>query len=485
MSRGREGGRPLYANQAVGQLGNGLAAPFVPYYATRLGATTADLGWLSAFGNLFPNVLQYPWARLSDRVGRRVPFIVFGTILSASLLLLIAASASPWQLILVVMVQAIAVSMVAPNWSALLGDRTSFGKRGRFFGRLSVVGGVASLGGTLLAAFILFNQPQTEAHPFQLPFVIAAFVGIGSALVLLLVKEGKGLAADGGSPTKIDPGLERTRRADFLYFTKVQAFYFFFMALAWPLIPITTAIVLGGSNLDIVMITVVGAVATIFAQSQVGRLLDRVGPAALIKASRFLFVLVPLAYGFATNLLWIYVVTALMGIPAAIANIAFNAYILDVAPPKKHAAYFGLFNGALGLASFGGSLLGGYAAHALLGLWPGNLWLALFVVYMVCLAGRAAGAYLTLGIRDPATYPEAADAVWRRFHTTFANGTATALRAPAVAVGGLSRIGHATSARVGRAVSSFTARTVPGGARRGPTGRSPGRPGLPPPGIRP
>ncbi|HEV8595555.1 MAG TPA: MFS transporter, partial [Thermoplasmata archaeon] len=114
FGRLKEGRRPLYANQAVGQFGNGLSAPFVPYYATRLGATTADLGWLQAFNNLWPNILQYPWARLGDRTGRRVPFIVLGTILSASLFLLIAASASPWQLILVVMFQAIAISMVAP-----------------------------------------------------------------------------------------------------------------------------------------------------------------------------------------------------------------------------------------------------------------------------------------------------------------------------------------------------------------------------------
>ena len=69
LSRWREGRRPLYANQAIGQFSSGLAAPFVPYYATRIGATTADLGWFSAFNNLFPNLLQLPWGRLSDRVG--------------------------------------------------------------------------------------------------------------------------------------------------------------------------------------------------------------------------------------------------------------------------------------------------------------------------------------------------------------------------------------------------------------------------------
>ena len=413
----REGRRPLYAHQAVNQFGHGLAAPFVPYYATRLGATTVDLGWLQAFTNLFPNLLQMPWGRLSDRVGRRVPFIVFGTITAMSLFLLIAASASPWQLILVVLVQAIATSMIVPNWSALLGERTDFGRRGRVFGTVSQIGGAMSLAGTLLAAYIVFHAPPTEAHAFQLPFVIAAIVGVASALVLFLVRETKRVVAD-PSPAPGAAANDHDRRADFLFFVKVQTLYNFFMSMIWPLAPITVAVILGASNFDIVVITVISVVSTIVIQSQVGRLLDRVGPAALIQASRFLFLLVPLAYGFANSLFWIYVITALMGVAVAIVNIAFNAYILDVAPPRKHAEYFGLFNGAIGVVTFAGSLIGGYLARLLSGSW--SLWLALLAVYLISFAGRTVGAVLCLRIRDPANYPESVNDVWRRFQRYFA-----------------------------------------------------------------
>jgi len=420
--RGRwnEERHPLYANQALGQLGHGVASPFVPYYAARLGATAADLGWLTAFSNLFPNLLQYPWGRLGDRVGRRVPFIVVGTVLSASLFLLVAASASPADLILVVLFQAIAVSIVVPNWGALLGARSRFGKRGYFFGRISRAGGIAGLGGTLVAALIVVQSPETSAEGFHLGFVLAAAMGIASGLVLLSTRERKAAREIAAPP--VDPATEATRRADFLHFTKVQSFYNFFMSFAWPLIPITTAVVLGASNLDIVMIAVVQAVSTIVLQSQVGRLLDRVGPVPLIQASRFLFVLVPVAYALAPNLLVIYAVAAIMGVPTAIVNVAFNAYVLDVAPPKKQAAYFGTFNGAIGVVTFAGTLVGGYLAHLLMDAWAGNLWLALFVVYMICFAGRAIGAFWSLSIRDPATYPDPVDNVLRRFNEYFVNG---------------------------------------------------------------
>ena len=261
FARLREGRRPLFANQGVGQFSHGMAGPFVPYYATRLGATTADLGWLQAFSNLFPNVLQMPWAWLSDRVGRRVPFLVLGGALSSLLFLFMAASVSPWQLILVVALQAIATSMVVPNWSALLGEKTGFQGRGRVFGNLSVVGGIAGLLGTLVAAWIVFQSPPTAASAFQLPFLLAAGVGVGASFVLVLVRESPKAAAK--RATAHPEPVDAERRADFLYFVKAQSFYNFFMSLAWPLIPITVAVVLRASNLDIVMITVTSVLSTI------------------------------------------------------------------------------------------------------------------------------------------------------------------------------------------------------------------------------
>jgi MFS family permease len=309
--------------------------------------------------------------------------------------------------------------MVVPNWSALLGEKTGFQGRGRVFGNLSRVGGVASLAGTLLAAFIVFHAPPTDAAAFHVPFLVAAAVGVLAALVLLLVRESRAGAEGGGEAGRAT--MDPERRSDFLYFVKAQTFYNFFMSMAWPLIPITVVVVLGASNLHIVMITVVSAVSTILLQSQVGRLLDRVGPVALIQASRFLFVIVPLAYGFARDLWVIYLVAGLMGVPTAIVNISFNAYILNVAPPAKRAESFSLFNGAIGIVTFAGTLLGGYLAHAL-GGWTGDVWLGLLAVYLISFAGRSVGAFLCLRVRDPTKYPESFDQVWQRLEHFFVNG---------------------------------------------------------------
>lgn len=59
----------MTSNQVGVNLGKGMADPYVPYLAYGLGATPAELGWLQAFTNLFPAVMQVPWGKLSDFLG--------------------------------------------------------------------------------------------------------------------------------------------------------------------------------------------------------------------------------------------------------------------------------------------------------------------------------------------------------------------------------------------------------------------------------
>lgn len=413
------GRAPLYAHRALGQVGHGLSGPFVPYQAAYLGATTAELGWLLAFANLFPNVLQPLWGRFSDRAGRRVPFVVVGTLVSSSLYLLLAASTSVWQLIVLVLVQAVATSMVVPTWGALLGERTGLRERGRVFGAVSLVASAASLAGTILAGLIIFGGNEADTDAFRLPFLLAVPLGIGSALVLLATRETPNPVSPPVEVDAADP-LAEERRSDFRFFVRSQALYNFFQSLSWPLIPITIIVVLGASHLDVVLLAVLTMVSTIALQSQVGRLLDRVGPTVLIQASRFLFVAIPLAYAFAGDLWVIYGIYAVLGVPTAIVNVAFSGYIMNLSSPERHAAYFGVFNGVTGVATFAGTLVGGYLATLLaVGL---SLTTALLIVYFLSFAGRMAGALLTMRVRDPTEYPETFGQVWRRFERYFADG---------------------------------------------------------------
>lgn len=241
----RKSHRPLYANQAVSNLSSGLAMPFIPYYATRLGATSAELGWLQAFRNLFPNILQLPWGRLSDRLRSMIPLVIMGGWLSSVMFLFIAYSTSPSHLIMLVAIQSFAISMMIPAWSALLGEMVSKGHRGYVFSRIVMVGVAAALVGNIFAGLLLITGAPEAANVYQYPFIAAMVLGILATVFLFKVKPGtKKKETDKGAAKK-----EWLRKKDFQHLLFFQLFYTFFMSMLWPLMPRTMIDILDASNL--------------------------------------------------------------------------------------------------------------------------------------------------------------------------------------------------------------------------------------------
>ncbi|HSJ54480.1 MAG TPA: MFS transporter, partial [Anaerolineae bacterium] len=68
--------RSLYAGTTWFGLISGLAATFIPVFALRLGATTGQLGWLTALPALVNVVWLVPAARIIERRRRRMPLIL-------------------------------------------------------------------------------------------------------------------------------------------------------------------------------------------------------------------------------------------------------------------------------------------------------------------------------------------------------------------------------------------------------------------------
>jgi DHA1 family multidrug resistance protein-like MFS transporter len=392
--------RPLYANQTVTNLSNGLAMPFIPYYVTRLGATSVELGLLQAFRNLFPNIMQYPWGKLSDRLRTRVPFLIVGGWISSIMFLLIAYSASPFQLILLAAVQSFAMSMMIPTWSALLGDMVSKGSRGYVFSRIMIVAMAAGLVGNVLAGALLITGDPNATDVYRYPFIAAMVLGILATVFLFRVrpttkrKEGKEEVAHG----------KWTGRNDFYNLLALQLFYMFFMSMLWPLMPRTIVDIVHANNIEIVLLTVIGSVSILATQSRVGKLQDRVGPAVLIKMSRFLLVPVPLVYAFATEMWHLYLLNIVAAVGIAIINISFTTYLLDVAPPGRTAEYFAIYNTGVGIVTFIGAVSAGFLADYLTGLH--GLWMGLMIIYMISTIGRFIGSFFFLRLKPSDKYPE-------------------------------------------------------------------------------
>ena len=411
----------MYTNQIGVNFGKGLADPFVPAMARYvLHATPPQLGWLQAFINLFPAVMQVPWGKLSDFFRRRVPFLVIGGVLSFGMYFFMIGVLNAWQLIILVAIQMFVGSMMIPTWSALVGDVTTVKSRGSVMGRLFAASSLASVIGTIISMILMERGNAETSAVYAIPFFMAGIGGLIGSFALLEIKEQK-LRVYASPKTIFKFSLKSfifiedlSENKYFRNLVVLNTTFNFIMSIIWPILYLTYIEVLHATLFDIGMMTVISTAATLFFQTKVGKLLDVIGPMPQIMISRFAFISVPVVYALATEIWHIYVVNAALGFASAMANVAFFSYIMDVAPDEKKGEYFAVYNTMIGIATFVGAIIGGYLAYFFLEYYGGNWVLGLGAVYAISAFGRAACSIWFFKLKDPVAYPETLRSVMRK-----------------------------------------------------------------------
>ena len=422
----------MYTNQVGVNLGKGLADPYIPLLALHIGASTPQLGWLQAFINLFPAIMQVPWGKLSDFFRRRIPFLIVGGVMSFSLYFFMVGALNAWHLIILVAIQLCIGSMMIPTWSALVGDVTTIRNRGSVMSKFFAVATMASVIGSLIGGLMIPSGPETDemspVKKFGLPFFMAGFMGIfGSAILYQVMEEKRRMYA---SPKTLFAFSLRSfvfisdlkENLHFRNLVILNTFFNFIMSIIWPILILTYVNVLEASAFELGIITITSVGATLFFQTRVGRLLDLIGPMPQILISRFAFISVPIVYALATEVWHIYALNIALGFATAMANVAFFAYIMDVAPEEKKGEYFAVYNTIIGVATFFGAVIGGYLALFFQNYYAESLVVALGAVYAISAVGRAIGALWFLKLKDPVKYPETLTGIIKRTLRTWRLG---------------------------------------------------------------
>jgi DHA1 family multidrug resistance protein-like MFS transporter len=392
--------RPLYIRSIVNSLSVGTVSPFLGAYAVKLGASSSDMGWFQSSTNLSNNVMQVFWGRLSDRLKRRIPFIILGSLIVSVLWIPIIFVTSASQLIILLAIQALLGSMTTPAWTALIGDLVPSLKLGRINAAVNLWASIGSLIATMASGIIMMAIGATLEEMFFIPLTVAAICGIASSIIMLRIKEKKTrLNLRQSITSDIYSMLTIARKTpDFVKYCYVEGIFQFFMSIAWPLMSITQIRVLNASMFEIALLTVVQALFTIIFQGWAGRLADRTGRKPLIVFYRFSLLTVPIAYAFAPNMNTLIAVGVFWGITTALGQASMTAYLLDIAPQEYRGSFAATYNLVVGVTTFFGSLIGGYLSDYAIGIF--GLVLGLETVYMLSLIGRTIGAVLYLKLKE-------------------------------------------------------------------------------------
>jgi MFS family permease len=182
----------------LGAAMQGQIARFAP--PDLIGTATAVLG---GSGAVFSILGQYGSGRISDRLGRRIPFVVAGTLLD--ILALFGFALSPSFLVVVLTFAGVQISLniACGPYQALMPDRVEMAARGR----ASAVMGLFRLAGTaagLYVAKFFVHQPgpHVTAAMFEHGLTLLAAV-IACVLIVALVITVVGVSE---STPVVDPG---------------------------------------------------------------------------------------------------------------------------------------------------------------------------------------------------------------------------------------------------------------------------------------
>lgn len=168
----------------------GQIARFIP--SEHIGAASAVLG---GAGAVFSILSQYGFGRLSDQAGRRLPFIVAGTLCDIIALFAFAVAPS-FALVLIAYVGVqLALNAACGPYQALMPDRVAMSARGK----ASAVMGLLRLSGTAVGLFLakLFvHQPGPGVSPalftaglVHLAIAVSALLLAALAVTVLGVRE--------------------------------------------------------------------------------------------------------------------------------------------------------------------------------------------------------------------------------------------------------------------------------------------------------
>jgi len=361
----------LLFSQLVSTAGFTFVIPFMPLYVSQLGvegyeAAAVWAGLVNGASGLTMALAAPFWGRLADRLGRKA-MLVRATLAGSVVLCLMGFVTSPWQLLLLRLLQG-TLTGTTPAATALVGSNSPSEKVGTRLGTLQMVVFLAAGIGPAMGG--VFADTAGIRNSF---FVTSALLALSGAMVLLGVREED--TPREGSPKEVSEGgtsrKEDTSREEdavpISYRRLVPGMLALFVAQSTIA---SMAVVLPGflASLPGTMVHIssragwmVGSAALAAALGSVlaGKLASRFGPRPVIGFCLALAGLaaLPQAWVGGVTELWVLLVATSLFLGGVIPTA--NLTIRDGAPRGRRGAAFGAASSALALGFSAGPVGGG------------------------------------------------------------------------------------------------------------------------------
>jgi MFS family permease len=349
-----------------------MVYPLVPLFlAQTLGAPAPVVGMIEGLAEATASIFKWLSGALSDRWGKRKPFVFCGYGLAALTKPMLALAAA-WPVVLAARVlDRFGKGLRGSPRDALIADSTPPEMRGRAFGFHRSADSIGAVCGPLLALLFTGN--------YRTAFLIAFIPGLLSMLLIVPVQERAGPP----QPRPVlsiprDPSLRR-----FLLITLVFA-----LGNSSDMFLILRAKQLGGSATTAVLLYAAFQMANVLCSFPAGILSDRLGRKGVLAAGFFLFAAIYAGVAMAGSVTALWALFPLYGVYQALTDGVGKAFLTDLATEAERGAALGMQAAVTGISALPASLAAGF-------LWEKASPAAAFV-YGAAMAAVAGAMMLTV-----------------------------------------------------------------------------------------
>ncbi|MGD1099398.1 MAG: MFS transporter [Thermoplasmata archaeon] len=308
----------------------GLFIVFLPLYLVEVKGASLPVALTILTLAWAPTSLIGPWVgRLSDRVGRRKPFLLIGE--AAAFPLFLAIVWAPGYVVAGVLFIAaeLALAIGSPAYNAFVADVTRTNERGEGYGLLNATSNAGAVVGFVFAGLVTYWYGLQALFPF----VVVMMVGT-LGVVLFLVPD---VRVEVGHERR--PLREMRNVVNFSFAVSIRAIGSGAVAAFYGFL----AASLGANTLEVSIVAIAGLVTGALTGLPLGRAIDRLGE---IRGIWYGTVLTLASYGifmFSTSWGEIIPAQAVRNGGLSFLGPGMNAWVTRMAPPGQRAEYLGVF----------------------------------------------------------------------------------------------------------------------------------------------
>jgi MFS family permease len=159
--------------------------PIMPIYLKSIGFTVFWIGVLEGISEAVSGLSKGTFGILSDRIGKRLPFVQLGYLLSSISKPLLGSFTHPIMVLLSRSTDRLGKGIRTGARDALLSDKTNEQNKGKVFGFHRAMDTLGACFGPLLALIYLYYYPSD----YQTLFFIAFLPGLVSVILTLFLKD--------------------------------------------------------------------------------------------------------------------------------------------------------------------------------------------------------------------------------------------------------------------------------------------------------